>query len=269
MRRVNRCVAMSLAMARNMEVERIRVESMKNRIEEAFVQIKSVLIEVDKKHETLIEDTRKGAGVEFQRLSSEGSSVRDDLSRTKSEAEAALIQLKTEKESLLKSARDKFVMIEAEVKALAPQISSVGSSGGLRSSVDGSEFRKKNVLEYNIIKDYPVLGEEKKHFREWHYKLKSNLKAMLGPQSNLVKWMEIAEKDACSVKKESEQDPLPEVGVGRSEAAADIEAIMINKLQEGSEAYLILKRENDKIRAWRMIYAWYVKVSGQGLQTTM
>ena len=44
---------------------------------------------------------------------------------------------------------------------------------------------------------------------------------------------------------------------------------MINKLQEGSEAYLILKREEDKIRAWRMIYAWYVKVSGQGLQTTM
>jgi hypothetical protein len=58
-RRVNRSVAMSLAMARNMEVERVQVESMKNRIEEAFVQIKSVLIEVDKKHETLIEDTRK------------------------------------------------------------------------------------------------------------------------------------------------------------------------------------------------------------------
>ena len=44
---------------------------------------------------------------------------------------------------------------------------------------------------------------------------------------------------------------------------------MIDKLQEGSEAYLSLKREKDKIKAWRLIYSWYVKVSGQGLQATM
>ena len=53
-RRINRSVAMSLSMARNMEVERVSLEAMKSRIEEAFVQIKSVLGEVDKKHEVII-----------------------------------------------------------------------------------------------------------------------------------------------------------------------------------------------------------------------
>jgi hypothetical protein len=82
-----------------------------------------------------------------------------------------------------------------------------------------------------------------------------------------VKWMEFAEKDAT--KKESEQEQIPEFGPGKLEAAADLEAIMMNKLQEGSEAYLILKREKDKIKAWRLIYSWYVKVSGHELQATM
>ena len=118
----------------------------------------------------------------------------------------------------------------------------MSSVGGVSGGSSVHEGKKKSVLEYNVIKDYPVLGEDKRHFREWYYKLKANLKAVLGHSCNITKWMVIAENGACSVKKESEQDPFPEVGVGRSEAAADIEAIMINKLQEGSEAYLTLKK---------------------------
>ena len=119
-RKINRSVAMSLAMARQMEEEKRVLESTKSRIEEAFVKIQSVLLDVDKKHEVLIEETRKGAGIEFQRLSSEGSSVRDDLLRVKTEAETSMVQLKTQQDTLLKAAQDKFVQIEANVKALVP-----------------------------------------------------------------------------------------------------------------------------------------------------
>jgi hypothetical protein len=237
-RRTNRITAMNFAMMREAEKDRVEVASAMIRIEEAFEKVDSVVSDIDKKNVDLLAETRREAGVEFQRLSNEGSSVRDDLSRMKLEAEAALTQLKIEQEKLLKSAREKFVQIETDVQSLAPQISSVGGVGGGSSVHEG---KKKSVLEYNVIKDYPVLGEDERHFREWHYKLKANLKAVLGHSCNITKWMDIAEKDACSVKKESEQDPFPEVGIGRSEAAADIEAIMINKLQEGSEAYLILR----------------------------
>jgi hypothetical protein len=224
-RKINRFIAMSLAMARQMEEEKRVLESTKSRIEEAFVHIKLVLAEVNKKHKTLIEETRNGAGIEFQRLSNEGSSMRDDLLRTKTEAEASIVQLGIQQDALLKAAQAKFVQIEAEVKLVVPQTSSVGGVGGGSSGFEG---RRKSVFEFIVIKDYPVLGEDKRHFREWHYKLKAHSNAILGPLSNLTKWMDIAEKDACSVKKESDQDPFPEYGAGRTEAAADIEAIMIN-----------------------------------------
>jgi hypothetical protein len=139
---------------------------------------------------------------------------------------------------LIEDAQKKFAEIQGEMIDLQNKVSAqsrvVGSVGSLGDPSSSVHEKKKSVLEYNVIKDYPVLGEDKRHFREWHYKLKANLKAVLGHSCNITKWMDIAEKDACSVKKESEQDPFPEVGVGRSEAAADIEAIMINKLQEGS-----------------------------------
>ena len=74
------------------------VSFMSVRIEEAFKKVDSVVSDIDKKNVDLLVETRREAGVEFQRLSNEGSSVRDDLSRMKLEAEAALTQLKIEQE---------------------------------------------------------------------------------------------------------------------------------------------------------------------------
>ena len=44
-----------------------------------------------------------------------------------------------------------------------------------------------------------------------------------------------------------------------------MEAIMINKFQEGSEAYLMMKREDDVIRARSQAYRWFVEVTGAGM----
>ncbi len=52
------------------------------------------------------------------------------------------------------------------------------------------------------------------------------MNAILGPGNNLVKWMEVAETDAT--KRDSEQEQIPEFGAGKTEAAADLEAIMLN-----------------------------------------
>ena len=52
---------------------------------------------------------------------------------------------------------------------------------------------------------------------------------------------------------------------GRSEAEEVMEAIMINKFQEGSEAYLMMKREDDVVRAWSQAYRWFVEVTGAGM----
>ncbi len=257
-RKINRSVAMSLAMARQMEEEKRVLESTKSRIEEAFIQIKSVLLDVDKKHEVLIEETRKGAGVKFQRLSNEGSSVRDDLLKIKTEAETSMVQLKAQQDTLLKAAQDKFVQIEADVRAMAPQGSS-GGGGGVSS--DKPDFRKKCVLEYQVVKEIPVIGGEKKGFREWHFKLRKNLKSVLGQDHPVHAWMDVAEKicmkqnDVNNVfRADLEVEVQHRHKKGRSEAEEVMEAIMINKFQEGSEAYLMMKREDDVIRAWSQAY---------------
>ena len=93
-RRTNRITAMNFAMMREAEKDRVEVASAKIRIEEAFKKVDSVVSDIDKKNVDLLVETRREAGVEFQRLSYEGSSVRDDLSRMKLEAEAALTQIK-------------------------------------------------------------------------------------------------------------------------------------------------------------------------------
>ena len=64
------------------------------RIEESFKKVDSVVSDTDKKNVDLLVETRREAGVEFRRLSNEGSSVRNDSSRMKLEAEAALTQSK-------------------------------------------------------------------------------------------------------------------------------------------------------------------------------
>ena len=51
-RRINRTVAMSYAMAREVEKDRGELNTMKSRIEEAFVRLESVVIDVDRKNKS-------------------------------------------------------------------------------------------------------------------------------------------------------------------------------------------------------------------------
>ncbi len=68
---------------------------------------------------------------------------------------------------LIEDAQKKFIDIQGKmtvlqnkVSAQSREVGSLGTSGGL------SYDRKRSVLEYNIVKEYPVLSEEKKNFRE-------------------------------------------------------------------------------------------------------
>ena len=56
-------------------------------------------------------------------------------------------------------------------------------------SSDKPDFRKKCVLEYQVVKEIPVIGGEKKGFREWHFKLRKNLKSVLGQDHPVHAWM--------------------------------------------------------------------------------
>jgi hypothetical protein len=194
-RKIARRLNMMFCMIRNMQFRMLKSEGLftqnqnslafvSARVEETLKIVVDNIADYEVQSQLRLKKTQSITEAKFSDLTNVllGETVKvEDL---KEQARSAMNLVGVTQKKLIEDAQSKFIEIQGEMTDLQNKVQAesraVGSVGG---SVGGSsEFRRKSVLEFNI-KDYPILGEEKKHFREWHYKFKSNLSAILGSEN--------------------------------------------------------------------------------------
>ena len=130
---------------------------------------------------------------------------------------------------------------------------------------------QKPIMEYKVITDYPVIGDDRKGFREWWYKLRKNLKSITNPEVDAIPgliekvYLEVS-KNPSAIRMRIDEDNCL-YGRDLTVSMESLDTVFTNKFESGSTPYLMFKRVNpsdyhDVILRLSKIYGWYLDLTG-------
>ena len=105
---------------------------------------------------------------------------------------------------------------------------------------------QKPIMEYKVISDYPATGDDRRGFREWWYKRRKNLRAILNPEIDatlgLVErvYHEVG-KDPTVINMKIGEDHILR-GADLTTTMEALDTVFTNKLVSGSVPYVMFKR---------------------------